>query len=112
MLACRVADLSVLPTLSIYMGSHLYQLQPQHYLHYCIRHFEYHFCDTYIEVGPNPNHSVVLGDAFFNRYYTVFDLDQRTVAIAPNKEQITIQDICAIKDPRKDFDPEDWDELI
>lgn len=40
---------------------------------------------------------VILGDAFFNRYYTVFDLEQSSVSIAKNRENITLNDLFTLK---------------
>lgn len=34
-----------------------------------------------------------LGDGFFNRYYTYFDLDQKQIGIAKNKEIIKLEKI-------------------
>lgn len=36
---------------------------------------------------------IFLGDAFFNRFYTFFDLENQKVGIAKNRENITIADI-------------------
>lgn len=46
-----------------------------------------------------------LGDGFFNRYYTYFNLEKREVGIAKNNEVITIEKIIQNK---LDADNEDW----
>ena len=38
---------------------------------------------------------MILGAAFFNRFYAFFDLDQYLVGIAANKENITMNDILS-----------------
>jgi hypothetical protein len=46
-----------------------------------------------------------LGDGFFNRYYTYFNLEDKQVGIAKNKEAIAIEKIIQNK---MDTDVEDW----
>lgn len=36
---------------------------------------------------------IFLGDGFFNRFYTFFDLENSKVGIATNRENITMSDI-------------------
>ena len=50
-----------------------------------------------------------LGDGFFNRFYTYFNLDNNTVSIAPNKEEITVDKIFKLK---SEWDSEDWTLVI
>ncbi len=42
------------------------------------------YCDTYIETVKGMS-ELFLGDGFFNRYYTYFNLDIKQVGIAKNK---------------------------
>lgn len=51
---------------------------------------------------------IFLGDAFFNRFYTFFDLENQKVGIAKNRENITIADII---DQGKSitFNSTDWE---
>jgi hypothetical protein len=38
-----------------------------------------------------------LGDGFFNRYYTYFDLQNKNVGIAKNNEQISLEQLVKNK---------------
>ena len=51
---------------------------------------------------------IFLGDAFFNRFYTFFDLENQKVGIAKNRENITIAEII---DQGKSitFNSTDWE---
>ncbi len=50
------------------------------------------YCDTYIESVSGMS-ELFLGDGFFNRYYTYFNLDTKQLGIAKNKEVITVKRI-------------------
>jgi hypothetical protein len=50
-----------------------------------------------------------LGDGFFNRYYTYFNLEDKQVGIAKNKETISIEKIIQNK---LDADVQDWEKIL
>ena len=50
-----------------------------------------------------------LGDGFFNRYYTYFNLEYKQVGIAKNKETISIEKIIQNK---LDADVQDWEKIL
>ena len=52
----------------------------------------------------------MLGDSFMQRYYTLFNLDERNVGIAKNRENIKMEHLLNLKD-KSSFDPNDWKEL-
>ena len=48
---------------------------------------------------------IFLGDGFFNRFYTYFDLENEKVGIAKNRENITLADIIK---QNGEYTPDDW----
>lgn len=61
-----------------------------------------HFCDTYIESSRGA--TFLIGDGFFNRYYTYFDLAERRIGLARNKEVLSYKNMYK---PYSDLDDED-----
>jgi hypothetical protein len=53
---------------------------------------------------------IFLGDAFFNRFYTYFDLQGQKVGIAKNRENITMSEI--ISNQYLKYSAADWLPLI
>jgi hypothetical protein len=47
---------------------------------------------------------MLLGDGFFTRYYGYFNIKERKIGLAPNKQKLTYD---AIKN-NGDFDSDDW----
>jgi hypothetical protein len=52
---------------------------------------------------------IFLGDAFFFRFYTYFDLEAQKVGIAKNRENITLTEILTTQ--TFEYDPFDWVKL-
>jgi len=50
-----------------------------------------------------------LGDGFFNRFYTYFNLEKKEIGIAKNNENITVERI--IKNDL-DADKSDWTQIL
>ena len=85
----------------------VYQISKEVYLQYCMEHNEIQYCVTYIEIMENAGNSIILGDGFFRRYYTFFDLENKEVGIAQNKEVLTVEDILN-QPPQDEYLEEDW----
>lgn len=51
-----------------------------------------HYCETHIELIKNFS-AVILGDAFFSKYFAYFDLEDYQIGLARNKEVITLEDV-------------------
>jgi hypothetical protein len=52
---------------------------------------------------------IFLGDGFFFRFYTYFDLEAQKVGIAKNRENITLTEILTTQTLA--YDPSDWPNL-
>lgn len=78
----------------------MYEIEKEFYLQKCTkknRKSKVYFCDLYIEsVSYYGTEMIFLGDGFFNRFYTYFDLEQDKVGIAKNLENITMDDILSL----------------
>ena len=68
-----------------------------------------HYCVTYIESFRSWG-QIILGDGFFRKYYGYFDLENRKVGLAPNREVTTLEDILS-QPPQDEYLDEDWDPI-
>ena len=83
-------DFDQLPGLEIVLDEKIYKIAKETYIQYCMEHNNIQYCTTFIEIMGNRGNSIILGDGFFKRYYTFFDLEDREVGIAENKEVLTV----------------------
>ena len=58
-----------------------------------MEHNDIQYCVTYIEIMEHGGNGIILGDGFFRRYYTFFDLDKHEIGIAKNRENLTVKEI-------------------
>lgn len=113
LLVCKVLDFDLLPNISITIGNSTYDIEKEFYLQRCTQNPEDSgkgpkYCETYIE-SVTDEHMLFLGDGFFNRFYTYFDLDQNVVGLALNRENLTMDKIYSLPSP---WVPEDWAGLL
>lgn len=94
LLRCRIRDFNALPVLSVYVKEDAYEVDKEAYLHNVYQSDDGYVCDTYIESVSNQM-QLFLGDGFFNRYYTYFDLEYRQIGIAKNKEVLSYENTFA-----------------
>lgn len=73
LLRCIVKDFEALPTVSIYIKSQRFEVDKNAYIQRCVQEPEGALCDLYVE-SMTGNHNALIGDGFFNRYYTYFDI--------------------------------------
>ncbi len=71
----------------------------------CIKKPDADWCDIYIESVSTGG--LYLGDGFFNRYYTYFDIGGRQIGFAKNKENLSyknmVKDESVLDDEDKEF---------
>lgn len=72
---CIIKNFNSLPTLKIHIGNEIYAIDQDVYFQRCVKgnNGGGDLCDIYIE-SMRGGSSILLGDGFFNRYYTMFDL--------------------------------------
>ena len=58
------------------------------YFQRCVQSGSYYFCDSYIESVSFGN-MMFIGDGFFNQYYTFFDLQNKEIGIAKNRNKLS-----------------------
>ena len=58
-----------------------------------MEHNNIQYCVTYIESMEHGENEIILGDGFFRRYYTFFNLGKREIGIAKNREDLTVEQI-------------------
>lgn len=88
LLRCLVRDFESLPPFKIWIGEEIFEVDREAYIQRCVREGEELLCDLYVESVRNSN-QLFLGDGFFNRYYTFFDLQLRQIGIARNQEDLS-----------------------
>ena len=76
----------------------------------CIAKEEVDLCDTYIESVKNQD-QIFLGDGFFNRYYTYFDISNRQVGFAKNREDLSYKNMYIDESEMDSEDREFFDNL-
>lgn len=103
LLRCRVSDFDRLPIVTISIGGTRFELDKDAYMQRCVWEGSDSLCDLYIE-SSGFGEEVLIGDGFFNRYYTYFNLEKREVGIAKNKEKLTYKNMYR---PHSDLDSED-----
>ena len=69
-----------------------------------------YICDTYIE-SVTYQSELFLGDGFFNRYYTYFDLEYKEIGVAKNKEVLSYKNTFADPSELDDDDRAFFDQL-
>ncbi len=88
LLRCKVKDHDKLPSFNIHIGNEVYEIDHNVYMQRCIAKPNGDLCDTYIE-SVKTQRQIFLGDGFFNRYYTYFDITNRQVGFAKNREDLS-----------------------
>ena len=88
LLRCRVKDFEKLPSLKIYVDSTSLEVDYNAYTQRCVWEGTDSLCDFYIESVDHHN-QLFIGDGFFNRFYTYFDIDSNQIGIAKNKEDLS-----------------------
>jgi len=85
LLRCVIRDYNSLPELTIYIGSKRFTIDHNVYFQniYKGENGSPDFADLYIESVYDSK--LFLGDGFFNRFYTFFDIENRKIGIAKNK---------------------------
>ena len=97
LLLCVIKDFDLLPSLTFNIQGDQYVIEKEFYLKSCFMRNGVHFCKTLIEsMNLLQGNQVILGDGFFNRFYTHFDYEGREVGIAYNNEHITVEDVLAV----------------
>lgn len=80
-------DFSKLPSVSIYIDGTKFEVDKDAYTQRCVWDGGDSLCDFYIEVADYTN-ELLIGDGFFNRYYTYFDIQNLEIGFAKNKEKL------------------------
>jgi hypothetical protein len=90
---CSVENFDALPEMVVKIGEESYPVAKEYYLDKCHDNGAGVWaCGTLIEVVRN-REELFLGDAFFLRYYAVFDLEKRRIGLAKNNDKTTLDDV-------------------
>ncbi len=103
LLRCRVRDFDRLPVISIFIDGTQFAIDKDSYVQRCIWEGSDSLCDMYIE-SADYSSELLIGDGFFNRYYTYFDIEDREVGFAKNKETLSYKHMYK---PHSALDKED-----
>ena len=111
LLVCRITDFQALPDLHINIDDIKYTVNPEFYVADCKQrestdNDDGWYCHSCLE-SMTMMHETILGDTFFTRFYTFFNLEDHQIGIAQNKEQISWDQIKSTKD----FTDEDKDDF-
>lgn len=98
---CKVGDFDALPVLNVHINGKKYPIEKEYYIQACDRRPKDQnlnssdssgvwYCDLYVE-SVSGMKELFLGDGFFNRYYTYFNIEDKKIGIAKNKEVIPIK---------------------
>jgi hypothetical protein len=88
LLRCRVRNFFNLPTIIIVIEGDEYPVEKDSYISRCISSDDGDLCDLMIE-SLQFESRILVGDGFFNRYYTYFDVRRRKIGIAKNLERLS-----------------------
>lgn len=103
LLRCRVKDFNRLPVLKIYIEGDKFEIDKDAYVQRCVWEGTDSLCDFYIESSAYGS-EMLIGDGFFSRYYTYFDIENKEVGFARNKEEISYKNMYK---PHSALDNED-----
>ena len=90
----------MLPTVNIYINSKKFEVDKHAYTQRCVQEVGVALCDFYIESMTGQS-QVLIGDGFFNRYYTYFDIQGKEIGLAKNKENLSYKNMFK---PANEFD--------
>ncbi len=106
LLKCRVRNFNNLPTLIIDIQGDDYPVEKDAYISKCFASDDGDLCVLMIETLKYESR-ISIGDGFFNRYYTYFDVGKRKVGIAKNLENLsyknTFKPVSALSEQDKEF---------
>lgn len=70
----------------------MFEVDHNAYTQRCVWEGKDSLCDFYIESVDHHN-QLFIGDGFFNRFYTYFDIDNNQIGIAKNKENLSYKNM-------------------
>lgn len=90
LLRCIIKNYDELPVLKVLIDEEIYEIDKDVYMQRCIKgdSKQGDRCDLYIESVKSMT-QLFLGDGFFNRYYAYFNLQNRQIGLAKNKEVLS-----------------------
>jgi len=103
LLRCVVKDFEKMPAISIWIKSTRFEITKDAYIQRCVQDGDVTLCDSYVEIMVGQS-QVIIGDSFFNRYYSYFDLEAKEVGFAKNNENLSYKNMYK---PYKDLDKDD-----
>jgi pepsin A len=110
LLRCKVGNYDELPVLKIFIGQEEYVLDKDVYMQRCIKKEGADLCDTFIE-SVKRDFRLFLGDGFFNRYYAFFDLENKQIGLAKNREQLSHSNVYIAESEMDEEDRKFFDGL-
>jgi hypothetical protein len=95
-MACQVTDFTLLPTFSFEINKDKYVVPPEYYMDKCYKSKtnSTYACQTLIETVQGQGYAIV-GAAFFQQYYAVFDVEQRRIGLARSNDERKLTDVLA-----------------